>query len=149
MSSLPGFATVTFPAGAFDSTREVTVEATSEQRDREIFRLGYRVSPAAHEIRVLTGETAPNAPPTAAIEVVLNVPDVFLNGLASERTPDLYSRILAGGADELHNKYVRLPSEFDEQAKTVRAEVTTSGFEEYRVGKGIEAVIMIGSLLKR
>lgn len=106
--------------------------------------MGYRYPPAAHEIRVVTGATAPSLP----IEVVLNVRDEYLSGLPSDRTPDLYSRVIAGLPDETHSKYLRLPSTFDDQGKTVRAEVPLVSYEEYRPGKGIEAVIMIGSRLK-
>lgn len=153
IAELPGFATVTFPAGAFDSTREVTVEATSEPGERGIFRMGYRAPPAAHEIRVTTGET----PPATAIEVALNVPAEFLNTLPPDRTVDLYVRGAEGGAGERHRKYFRLPSEFDAAANVVRAEVPNRFFGRFRGPGGSdpgrsrrnEVVIMIGSVPKR
>lgn len=146
---LAGFATVIFPAGAFAAPREVTVEATSEPSERVTFRFGYRSPPAAHEIRVTTGET----PPRTGIEVALNVPEAFLNELPPDRTVDLYVRAIGGGPDEERiDEYVRLPSEFDAEAKVVRAEVSNRFFARFRGPGGSdpgrsrrnEVVIMIG-----
>ena len=150
---LPGFAKVNFSAGAFGAPREVAVEATSEPEERGIFRMGYRAPPAAHEIRVTTGET----PPATAIEVALNVPAEFLNSLPPDRTVDLYVRGVEGGAGERHRKYVRLPSEFNAAANVVRAEVANRFFGRFRGPGGSdpgrsrrnEVVIMIGSVPKK
>ncbi len=139
---LPGFAmVVTFPPGAFSSPNQVTVEATSEQAERDIYPVSFEDTPAAHEIRVVTGAVKP----ATSIDVDLTVPDSFLASLPGDRTPDLNVRSLSGAEGELHDGYDALPSIFDAQTKLLHAKVPTHGYHEYRMGQGIETVIMIGS----
>jgi hypothetical protein len=135
---------VSFDSAAFEDRREVTVAVTSHEREREIFKVGYRYPPAAHEVRVLTGGVRPATP----FEIGARVPDEYLDALPEERIPDLYAKIIAGAEWESHLKYYRLATDYDEERKMVRAEVQPVHFEEYRTGVGFEAVIMIGARLR-
>lgn len=145
IAELPGFASVRFADGAFDSTRAVTIAATSDPEERSLFKLNVGMGSAAHGIRILTGST----PPANSIEIVVKVPAEFLDQVPPNKVPVVFGRARYVGPMEVSDGYVLIQSEFDEKEHTVRARVRPGFFEECEVGKGMQAVLVISSAIRR
>ena len=142
---LPGFATVTFPSGTFESPRDVTVAATNKPGEKGFFRVSVGLPTVEHEVRVLTGSRRPSE----AIQVAVKVPEVFLNQVPANRLPVLFARERYSSPSETVDDYYRLESEFDEGRRFLIAEVEPRHFQEYETGKGLQAVLMISSAPRR
>lgn len=145
IAELPGFASVRFADGAFDSTRAVSIAATSDPEERGLFKFDVGMGSAAHEIRILTGST----PPANSIEVAVNVPPEFLDQVPPNKVPVVFGRARYVGPMEVSDGYVLIQSEFDEKEHTVRAHVRPGFFEEYEIGRGMQAVLVISSAIRR
>ncbi len=138
---LPGFATVTFPSGAFESPRDVTVAATSKPEESGLFGLSVGLHTPDHELRILAGSRRPSE----AIQVAVKVPEVFLNQVPADRVPVLFARERYSSPSETVDDYFRLESAFDEGRRFLIVEVEPRHFQEYETGRGLQAVLRIST----
>lgn len=143
---LTGFARVIFPAGAFDSPREVSVEATVLPATRRIIDLSMMLTRSApalgHEIRVTTGAS----PPATEIEVLVNVPAAYVSGLPPSHDVALYAQEVTGGAEESIERFRRFSTEFDSETGVARAELPARVFDDLQRMRGrFECIVAIGS----
>ncbi len=94
--TLPGLATVTFPAGGFPTQRPVTVTATSNPETRRRFALTAPLyssgTPLSFEIRIRTGQVAP----AAETQVAIVVSQDYLNSIPAAQVPWLFAQIPEG-----------------------------------------------------
>ncbi|MGH2610185.1 MAG: hypothetical protein ACRDHF_13980 [Tepidiformaceae bacterium] len=144
--TLPAFATVSFPAGAFSAPQAVTIEATSLPEWRAIFDVLASIyesaAPLSYEIRVTTGRVAP----ATDFEVAIVVPDTYLSALPSGYIVELFALVVQGGPDERIERFKPFPSAFDARTRVVQAELPKRIFDSNQRMPGIfEAVLMIGS----
>ena len=119
---LKDVAVVIFPAGAFEIPQEVRVSTTDAPQTEE-GRVRWDVSvgppaPLLYDVRINSGDVAP----ATSFEVVLTVPESYLNTLPPNRTPYVFAQMVSGGALEDLDLYeVVVNSHFDPVARVVRA----------------------------
>ncbi len=143
--TLPGFATVTFPASAFAASQAVTVTATSDSATQVDFEASGRsgVDPVPFEIRINTGELAP----ATDLEVELIVPSEFLTTLPPNHIVAAFAQFLEGGEEELHGFFEPLPSTLDPTIRTVRSALRRLAFRrEWRHDETFEAIVKVGAI---
>lgn len=147
--TLEGYATVIFPAGAFPSNTTVKVMATSSPETEEdyehsvsIFEGGTRLP---YEIRINSG----NVEPATSFDIVLNVPDSFINTLPPNTDIQVFVQIFQASEHEAHDSFELFESTFDPLTKTVRAALPESSFTIVRHVDGTyEAIVIVGTTLR-
>ncbi len=143
---LEGVAVVIFPAGAFDASQLVTVLTTNTPAT-EAGRVTWEVSvalpaPLPYDVRINSGDVAPGT----EFEAVLTVPDSYLNSLPTDHTPQVFAQMVEGGPHEDLDLYRVLASDFDPQAKVVRAQVPLRAVRLPRLDDGtIEVILLVAS----
>lgn len=147
--TLEGYASVIFSAGAFTANQDVTVSATSFPETQEDYIESGSIFKAAHrlpyEIRINSGFVQP----ASSFDVILNVPDAFINTLPSNAKMRLFVQIYQDGGMEVLDNFEIFRSIFDPVTKTVRATLPKEVFTSLRhIENTYEAVIIIGSTLK-
>ncbi len=121
---LKGVAVVIFPARVFEAPQEVRVSTTNTPQT-EAGRITWDVSvgpPASmpYDVRINSGNVAP----ATSFEIILTVPDSYLNTVPANRTPYVFAQIVSGGLQEdLDHYQVLVDSDFDPTSNGVRATV--------------------------
>ncbi|MHC4072258.1 MAG: peptidoglycan DD-metalloendopeptidase family protein [Planctomycetota bacterium] len=156
--SLPGFGTVIFPSGAFETSQEVELTVTSDpQIAAEFDSNAFLFSPAArtsYELRVKTGfvELATD------VEVKLEVPPELEAQLPPDHEFGIYTLIHQESADEVLDNFEILSTSFSQFLSTSFSQVAEGdslvvgflppgSFWNARNTQGIfEAVIIIGTM---
>ncbi len=141
---LAGFATVIFPAGAFDSPREVTVAATNDPGEDIFFRFDVGTGSVDHEIRIFTGSESPAVP----IDVSLTVPQEFLDQVPTDKAPVTLVKTRSVRPLEVNFEYQLLESDYDEKRHTTRARLLPMFFAEHQPGE-MQVILRISSALRR
>ncbi len=144
--SLPGFATVTFPAGAFATSQEVELSATSDPNTSEIysvsgviFAAGPRVS---YEIRVNTHAVAP----TTSFDVIFNVPPEFLPQIPATHEPAVYVQIRSEGESEVLDFFEIFFSTFSPSNGEVTTTLPAYALTDLRTAdNSFESVMVLGA----
>lgn len=145
---LEGFATVVFPAGAFEEPHSVTVSATQSPDMRVLLEAfttdTLPIRPMLHEVRVNTGDLAP----AAEVEVAVVVSEEFLGRLPEGHVPWAYVLLLSGGPLETLNNFWPFPNEYEPATRKLRVILGRSAFGdvERRPDGALEAVIMVGAV---
>lgn len=147
--TLEGYAPVIFPAGAFPSNTTVKVMATSSPGTAEdyehsvsIFEGGPRLP---YEIRINSGYIEP----ATSFDIVLNVPDSFINTLPPNVDIQVFVQIFQASEHEAHDSFELFESTFDPLTKTVRAALPKSSFTIVRHVDGTyEAIVIVGTTLR-
>ena len=142
---LSGFAWVTFPEGAFDSARVVTLRATSYALERDLFEFAVGTQTAAHEIRVITGTTAPND----SIEIGVFVPTEFLENVPANKVPVLFEREIVRSKNDTMHEYIMLTSESGSTDGLIKATVSPREFEILEPDVGLQIVMVISTAMRR
>ena len=145
--TLEGYASVTFPAGAFAASQNVTVSATSLPETEEDFNVTAEGPRLPYEIRINSGYVAP----TASFDVLLNVPDSFIASLPSNYEIHAYAQIHEPpDAPELYDHFSDdFVSTFDSVTKTVHATLSDDAFTDLRhLDSTYEAIIIVGTTFK-
>lgn len=148
-TTLEGYATVIFPAGAFPSNTTVKVMATSSPETEEDYKATMEIDETGprlpYEIRINSG----NVEPATSFDIVLNVPDSFINTLPVGAKIEVFVQLLhIGEYEALDNFYYGFSSTFDPATKTVRATIPKSAFTTFRrLDKTYEAIV-VGTTLR-
>jgi len=143
--TLPGFATVTFPAGAFAAPQRVTVTATSDSATQVDFKASNLsgVPPVSFEIRINTGGVAPATDPLVAILV----PGEFLTALPANHVVAAFAQVLGGGEEELHDFFEPLASTLDPPTRMIQTPLPRLAFSnERRADATFEAIVKVGAI---
>ncbi|MGH2610184.1 MAG: hypothetical protein ACRDHF_13975, partial [Tepidiformaceae bacterium] len=120
--TLPGFATVTFPAGAFAAPQSVTVTATSTALTRQDYARSLGPGegpPLPYEIRINTGLVAP----LEGFEVLFVLPDAFLQSVPPGYQVRVFAQILEVTEMHAHDDFMLFDSQFEPNTHTVRAQL--------------------------
>ncbi len=143
---LKGVAVVIFPAGAFEAPQEVRVSTTNAPQT-EAGRVKWDVSvgppaPMPYDVRINSGNLAP----ATSFEIVLTVPDSYLNTLPANRTPYVFAQIVSGGAMEDLDHYEVLDSDFDPAANMVRATVPLEAIRPPGPDGMFQIIVLVGTV---
>ncbi len=143
---LKGVAVVIFPAGAFEALQEVRVSTTNAPQTEE-GRVRWDVSmgppaPLPYDVRINSGNVAP----ATSFEIVLTVPDSYLNTLPANRTPYVFAQIVSGGAMEDLDLYEVLDSDFDPAANVVRATVPLEAIRPPGPDGMFQIIVLVGTV---
>jgi len=144
---LEGVAVVIFPAGAFEAPQEVSVTTTNAPQTEE-GRVRWDLSmgppaPLPYDVRINSGNVAP----ATGFEVVLTVPDSYLNTLPANRTPYVFAQIVSGGAMEDLDLYeVVVDSHFDPAANVVRATVPLEAIRPPGPDGMFQIIVLVGTV---
>ncbi len=144
--TLPGVASVTFPAGAFATSQTVQIAATSSPetnedfvRSGDIFSAGPRFS---SEVRINTGNIASQTDFT----VDINVPDSFLASLPQGSEIQLFAQIFQQGGEETLDSFELFPSVYDQAKKILRTILPREAFTNGRTSDGTyEAIVVLST----
>ena len=144
---LKGVAVVIFPAGAFEGPQEVRVSTTNApQTDGGRVKWDVSVGPPAplpYDVRINSGNVAP----ATGFEVVLTVPDSYLNTLPANRTPYVFAQMVSGGAMEDLDLYeVVVDSHFDPAANVVRATVPLEAIRPPGPDGMFQIIVLVGTV---
>jgi len=143
--TLPGFATVRFPSGAFSVSQLVRVAATSDSATRatlDVTAATEAAPPLPYEIRINTGPVAP----ATSIEVAIPIPESYLSSLPPGRTVQLYAQLVSGGQQELLDLFEPFSATFDPATRILRAQLPNRIFDDgRRPDNTFEAVLMVAS----
>lgn len=143
---LPGKASVTFRPGSFVTSQAVEVSATSSPETETDFNLTADIFDAAtrlsYEIRVNTGDAAP----ATEVEVVLTVPDDFLNSIPQNSEIQVFAQIFQDGGEEVLDSFDLFPSIFDPLVKTIRVTLPVEAFSNRRrADDTFEAIVTLAA----
>ncbi len=144
---LAGVGTVTFPAGAFRSPRQVTLSATSSLVTQHLHvRLGQWVpftQSAPWELRINSGDAAPETPVTISLVVASE----FLDSLPPDYKPGVFAQLVQGSEMDLIDSFVFIfPAVFDSSSNRISAELRANVFTDQRTPDGtFEAIVVVGS----
>jgi murein DD-endopeptidase MepM/ murein hydrolase activator NlpD len=143
--TLPGVATVTWPASAFDAPARVTVSATTTADTADDFRhTAVLFEPAelrGYEIRIDTGHTPPKAP----VQVAAAIPAELAAAVTSSLDVQAFVQFLEEGGDDSIDAFELVPSAKDPAAGTLTMELPVAAFTASRTADGTyEAVLVLG-----
>ena len=146
--SLPGTATVTIPANAFETNTNISVLQTLTPATQtlytdstEIFLSGSAVS---YEVRVNTGTVSIND--GINTQITLSVPDTYLSSLPTNYGVQAYVQFLEESDSESYDHFEIIDSTFDVNSKTLTLLVPDYAFTNVRTAnQSYEAIILIGS----
>lgn len=142
--TLNGYASIIFPAGAFNSNTTVKVQLTSSPQTQTEFAEipgGYHLP---YEIRINSGSVSP----TTAFEVIVNVPYSFIASLPQNHEVRVYAQIHEPpDAPEIYDHFSDdLVSTFDSTTKTVHATLPDKAFTNLRhLDDTYEAILIVGT----
>jgi len=144
--TLNGYASVIFPAGAFSSSQDVKVSATSFPETDNDYKNdtpgGVRLP---YEIRINFGLIAPSTP----IDVVLHVPDTFLNSLSQGNNIEVFADMTYPTQNELLGGFEGIPFTYDSASKSIRATLSAEAFSNlFTLDGTYEAIVIIGTISK-
>ncbi len=147
--TLEGYASVTFPAGAFATSQDITIYVTSSPETQEdydisgvIFEAGPRLP---YEIRINSGYVAPST----SFDVLLNVPNSFIATLPVNAKIRVFVQIYQEGGEEILDHFEIFRSTFDPVAKTVSVTLPDDAFTNLRhIEDTYEAIIIVGTTFK-
>lgn len=141
--SLVGIATATFPAGAFPSSREVTIVATTLPQAVEDFTLaGALFDPGvrSYEVHINTGASAP----ATDIELTINIPQQLLSASPNPSDIQVFAEIDELSSQELMSSFEVLPSAFDATSNSVTVTLPSAIFSDGRSAASVfEAIIIL------
>ncbi|GEM_PF-1237408 len=142
--TLEGYASVTFPAGAFATNRYVTVSATASPKTQEDFNATAEGPRLPYEIRINSGYSEP----TTSFEVLLNVPDSFIASIPSDYEIHVFAQYHEPlDAPELYDHFGRFSSTFDSTTKILRATLPQYVFTNLRhVEATYETIVIVGAI---
>jgi hypothetical protein len=143
---LVGVGTVTFPAGAFRSPRQVTLSATSALETQQLHASHGGWVPftqsAQWELRINSGD----APPETPVTVSLVVPSEFLDSLPPDREPDVFTLAVQGSELDLIESFAGIRSAFDSSSNRISIELRANVFTDQRTPDGtFEAIVVVAS----
>ena len=136
---LKGYATIEFPAGAFDGTQAVRMSITASPSIQDIFETDSTGPRLPYEIRINTGDKAP----TKDITVSLKYPDSFFS---SHYQMHIFAQLHDNpDAPDVHDRFVMFDSGLDDVLEMAMATLPKYAFSN-RYGKNgtYEAVITVG-----
>jgi len=144
--TLEGYASVIFPAGAFSVGQDVKVTATSfPETDSDYKNDTPGGTRLPYEIRINFGLIAPSTP----INVVLHVPDTFLNSLSQGNNIEVFADMTYSTQNELLGGFEGIPFTYDPTTKSVSATLSKEAFSNLSTLDGTyEAIIIIGTISK-
>ncbi len=137
--------TVTFPAGAFRSPRQVTLSATSALETQQLHASHGGWVPftqsALWELRINSGD----APPDTPVTVSLVVPSEFLDSLPPDREPAVVSLLVQGSELDLIHSFVEIyPAVFDSSSNRISTELRANVFTDQRTSDStFEAMVVV------
>jgi len=141
-----GFATITFPSGAFTSNTNVTLSATgtaATQSDfmatSDLYSAGLRYP---FEVRVNAGAVAP----ASNFDVAVKLPATFINSLPANAEIKAFGQFIEDGGGETLDSFELFDTTFDAASQTARVTLPKTAFSNRRSSNGTyEAVIVIGT----
>ena len=141
---LGGVGTVTFPAGAFRSPRQVTLSAASALETQQLHASHGGWVPftqsAPWELRINSGDAAPEIPVT----VSLVVPSEFLDSLPPDREPAVFALLVQGSELDLIHSFVEIfPAVFDSSSNRISTELSANVFTDQRTSDSTFEVIVV------
>jgi murein DD-endopeptidase MepM/ murein hydrolase activator NlpD len=144
--SQAGFATVTFPAGAFAANTNVTLSATASsttqddfQETGSVFSAGLRYP---FEVRINSGATAP----TSSFDVAVKLPAAFINSLPADSEVKVFGQFIEDGGGETLDSFELVASTFNAVTQTVSVTLPKNAFTNRRTADAtFEAVIVVGT----
>ena len=140
---LKGFVSVIFPAGALKTNTPVTVSVTSSPETAEDFNETAEGPRIPYEIRINSG----NVGPATSFDVVLDVPDSFINSLPPDHQIDVFAQIYDEGDGEIIDQFHGFDSTFEPVAKTVRSALHRRAFtNQRRLDLTYEAIVIVGGI---
>lgn len=147
--TLEGYASVTFPAGAFATNQNVSVFATSFPETEEDYNVSGSILKAGprlpYEIRINSGYVAPST----SFDVVLNVPDTFIATLPTNAKIRVFVQIYYSSEHEVLDHFEIFSSVFDPVAKTVSVTLPDFAFTAMRhIEDTYEAIVIVGATFK-
>ncbi len=143
---LVGVGTVTFPAGAFRSPRQVTLSATSALETQQLHTSYGGWVPftqsAQWELRINSGD----APPETPVTVSLVVPSEFLDSLPPDREPDVFTLAVQGSELDLIESFAGIRSAFDSSSNRISIELRANVFTDQRTSDStFEAIVVVAA----
>lgn len=136
---LHGYASVVFPAGAFDSTQDVRISVTASPSIQDIFEADATGLRLPYEIRINTGHKAP----TKDIPVSMKYPDSFFS---SDYQMHIFAR-LPDNPDSpgVRDRFVMIDSGLDDVVQMANTTLPKQAFSSRHGKKGTyEAIITVG-----
>lgn len=136
---IEGYATVIFPAGAFDASRNVAISVSASPAIQDIFEANATGPRLPYEIRINTG----SKPPIKDIEVSVKYPDSFFS---SEYQIHVFARMHDNPeAPDMHDRFFMISSGLDDKINMAMTTLPKQAFSN-RHGKNrtYEAIITIG-----
>ena len=136
---LDGYATVEFPAGAFDGTQNVRMSVTTSPSKQNVFEADATGPRLPYEIRINTGDKAP----TTDITVSLKYPDSFFS---SDYQMHIFAQLHDNqDAPDVHDRFVQIDSGLDDMVEMAMTTLPKYAFSN-RYGKNgtYEAIITVG-----
>ncbi len=143
---LGGVGTVTFPAGAFRSPRQVTLSAASALETQQL-HISYGgwvpfTQSALWELRINSGDAAPETPVT----VSLVVPSEFLDSLPPDRQPAVFALLVQGSELDLIDSFAGVRSAFDSSSNRIGIELRANVFTDLRTPDStFEAIVVVAA----
>jgi len=136
---LDGYASVVFPAGTFQDTREVRISVAASPAVRDIFQTGAAGPRLPYEIRINSGGKAPEKD----IEVSVKYPDSFF---ASLYQIHVFAHMYENPDEpDMHDKFFLLSSGLDDKLNMAMTTLPRQAFSTRHGRKGTyEAIITVG-----
>jgi len=132
---IPGFARVTFPAGAFASSQPVKVVGTRTAETEGDFAATVPVPVSRvgeREIRINTGTAGPLTP----VSVAISTPGM----------PSVWMQVFQTGGDDILDTFEPAPTQYDAATGEVIVQLPVEAFTNARAATGsYEAVIVVGT----
>lgn len=136
---IEGYASIIFPAGAFDISQNVTVSVSASPAIQDIFEVDASGPRLPYEIRVNTG----NRPPRKDVEVSVRYPDSFF---ASDYQIHVFAHMRENAdVPDARGRFFMISSGLDDKVNMTMATLPKSAFSRRNGKKGTyEAVITVG-----
>jgi hypothetical protein len=148
--SIPGLATITFPAGAFLFDTSVNVSITQAAETQEDFDITTAILSAdsrlPFEVRINSGSVASST----TFQVTVQVPGSFLSQLPNNAQLQVFAQIFEDGGEETLDSFELFPSSFDAVTKNIQVTLPAEAFTNRRTNnETFEAIIVIGTTLTK
>ena len=136
---LEGYASIEFPAGAFDRTQDVRMSITTSPSKQNVFEADATGPRLPYEIRINTGNKAP----ARDISVGLKYPDSFFS---SDYQMHVFAQMHDNpDAPDLHDRFVMMDSGLDDVLGMAMTTLPKNAFSNlYGKNETYEAIITIG-----
>jgi len=136
---LDGYATIEFPAGAFDGTQDVRMSITASPSIQGIFEFGATGPRLPYEIRINTGGKAP----AKDITVSVKYPDSFFS---SDYQMHIFALLYDNpDAPDVHHKFAMIDSGLDDEVEMAMTTLPKYAFSSHYGKNGTyEAIITVG-----